>query len=175
MITEQSIVDMVLSKIEPLEPADTILRVLQENDGKRFDKRLVEKIKEAVKLVCPTLYVRESNNLVTQIVWGETVGFCRGSQPRRFTLLIAYKTKSVHIDAAWVKEHNPAYFVARDERNRCRKSDVLHYRGTMALCANKINAFNAAHKELKEIFRVMEYDGFTDMHGLRDLVPAFKD
>ena len=109
-VTYKDIVEMIKGRMEPTEPADTILRVLKENDGKHLDKRFNQKLQHATG--DKSVHIVHQYGMV-DIVWGPH-GDSR-------SIVIAYTDGCPTIDAAKIKENNPAYFDARDSRNAERR------------------------------------------------------
>jgi hypothetical protein len=113
MVTAQMLVDLVKSRMEPTEPADTILKILTENNGKRLDKRIVDKLQLATGQK-----IRDRRQYgMTSLTYG---GYDETGGRQGGCLYLAHQEKNVVIDVEYVKEHNPAYFKARDERNADR-------------------------------------------------------
>ena len=129
MATQQwptrSVRSIIESSIEPLSPQADILAFLFVHDGKRLDKRLLAKLNEAV----PGHNIRTHQIAsMTSLHWGNygraevhQVGEDRGG-----SLLIAYRLTDVRIDAAWVEEHNAAYFSAAVARNEKRAAALAN-------------------------------------------------
>ena len=170
MITSQQIVQIIKDGIEPTEPVDTILRVLRENDGKRFDKRFLAKLQEQV----PDYELRDNRNYgMTQLEYkisGKMIAK-PGMEISTHSLLISYETKNVVIDADKIREKNPAYFEARDERNRQRHNLLADAKDFDAL-ANASNAFAEAKKKLQEelesIQECPDYYAIENLVGLKE-------
>lgn len=147
MITAQQITDLIKSRIEPTEYLDKMLQLLQENEGKRIDLRLIKKLQAAMG----DDSIRNVANFgMTQIVW----------QKAPTGLLCAYAEKNVHVDSAWIKEKNTWAYEARDERNRKRHNDLGRVEAIQEL-ANAANAFKVAKERLS-----IAMDGFEDIHSL---------
>ncbi len=107
--------EIINQAIEPNEPADSILAFLKANDGKRVDKRLIDKI--AAETGDETIRLDKAHGM-TRIEWG---GWRRYGGKEGGQLLLSHSDKNVVVDAAWVEEKNPAEFRARDERNAKRQ------------------------------------------------------
>jgi len=147
MITSEQIVDVIKAAVEPI---DTIFKVLQENNGKRIDKRLIEKLRAATG---DNSIRRRSEYGMTSICWNTISN----------GLICAYDVKNVYVDSAWIKEQNTWAFSARDERNRRRHNNL----GNIEAIDNLVKATNAL-KEAKKAYRTA-LDGFEDYHRLNDL------
>ena len=156
MITEQQIVSTILGSIEPTEPVDTIFRVLQENEGKRLDERLINKIRQATG----DDSVRKSSDFgMARIIWK--------SSPSGF--LCAYAEKNVYIDSSWIKEHNTWAFEARDKRNINRKKDLENLEAIKEL-ADSVNALKVAKVRYE-----LALESFEDSIGLDSMMGGKKN
>jgi phage FluMu gp28-like protein len=149
--------------MEPTEPADTILRVLQENNGKRLDNRFNQKLQDATG--DPHVRIVHQYGMV-DIIWNEG----------HSSIVIAYTDGCPTIDAAKIKENNPAYFDARDKRNAERQElltenpNGTYKYGTLFLrIASTINRFISAEADLRSMLaedqlQIIEYSlkGLTE-------------
>jgi hypothetical protein len=172
MITTEQIRKIIQNNIESNEPADTILRILKENEGKRLDKRVIDKMQAAI----PNWWIRDCREYgMTQIKWavrwdsekhqniptpeGQTEG----------SLLVAHEVKYIYINSEEIKGKNPAYFSARDERNSQRREILEQREGFFQNIVRPMNKFAEAHEELKNLFNSLE--GFPDKYDVEKLVP----
>jgi hypothetical protein len=143
MYSTGAIAQIITARIEPLEPQTSILKFLQEQNGKRLTNPVIAKLRE----VCndETIHLRQAGGM-TSIGWGY-----EQSGQRTGSLLVSYKTKNVVIDAEFVEEKNPAYFSAARERNHRRSLAVKDTKGCAELEAT-IHTLLAAQKKLDEFF-----------------------
>jgi hypothetical protein len=164
-VTTQQLKQLIHDKLEPIEPADTILRILQENDGKRLDKRIIDKIQAA----CPDWQIRDQRRFgMTQIAWGKS----HYPHEEYGSLLIDHHIKCVSVDAAAVYYNNPAYFSARDKRNRQRQEILIQREGFFQNITTTINRFLAAQEDLVKLFDQLEEPGeFPDLYDIKKLIP----
>ncbi len=158
LVTVEDIVNIIKGQIEETEPADTILQVLKENNGKRLDIRFNKKLQDATG--DPSVRIAHQYGMV-QIVWG----------PRSdSTMVVAYTEGCPIINADQVREHNPARFEARDRRNAERRelltenpNGTYKYGFLFLRIASTINKFISAEFELRAMLaedqlQVIEYD-----------------
>jgi hypothetical protein len=135
--TEAEVAKMLADRREPDVPMD-VLRVLKENDGKPLTKRLLVKLPGGEA----SWYI---NHIASMTQLRTTDLYERSRGVNGYSFLLAYQTKNVVIDAAWVVEHNPAYFGAREDRNsardRIKASDIRELTETL-------NGVARARKEL---------------------------
>jgi hypothetical protein len=112
----QTVAEFIRLRIESDEPQTSALAYLKSIDGKRITKVHLAKLNALVPGYEFRLhYVANMTNLE----WG---GYGRASDPDQGgSLLLAYTTVNVVVDAAWVEEHNTAYFSAAVERNKARQ------------------------------------------------------
>ncbi len=92
------------------ETADNILAILQEHNGKRLDKRIIDKI----KLVAPNVYMNKTWSY-TYIEWG---GHRNSGGNKGGELTIADYVKNVIIDIKWIEERNKNYFAGKVNKNK---------------------------------------------------------
>ena len=117
---EQQIRDAI--KIEPSEPQDTILQVLTECDGQALTVRHAQKINDALAKVY-NYDGHWANKVGIRKQYGMTaIAWDRGGDLDEGSLLLCWTEKNVVIEAGTIKERNPAYFSAKDERNALRKT-----------------------------------------------------
>jgi hypothetical protein len=88
--------ELIMSCMESLEPQTSILRFLEGQEGKRLDKRLLEKMQE----------------------WG---GYSESGGGKGGRLLIAHALKDVRVDSNFIHQRNLAYFEAAEARNEKRQ------------------------------------------------------
>jgi len=152
--------EIVAGRIEPLEPQDTILSVLKENDGKRLDKRLIEKLKAATKDDTINLDLRAG---MAHIQWGGYGNNCKGS------LLAQYAVKNLRVDAAWIEENNAAYYRAARERN-ARRAETLKNEDLLTKADVAIEQYIAAREHLETLLKEFPHDHYEleRVAGLRD-------
>ena len=120
---------------------DEVLAILKQHDGKQLTKRLLAKL--------PGGEERWKLSQFATVTRLETRDYGRIDGNAGIHLLIAYQTTNVTIDAAWIEEHNPAYFKGRRERNASR--DAAAGNPDLLSCmANRLNAYAEAKSELDE-------------------------
>lgn len=150
-----SVKDVISAGLEPLEPQTAILAFLEANDGKRLDKRLLEKLNAAV----PGHNIRMHQIAsMTHIEWddyGGRGGPWAGPKPANIpaggSLLMAYRLKNLTVDVAFVKEHNIAYFGAAMARNEKRNAMLADDAACRELEAT-IRQFIEARDKLRAAF-----------------------
>lgn len=129
--------EKINAKLEPDEPYLTILRVFQENAGKRFDKNIIEKLKSATGLH----FWRVDNQLSVQLTQ-------YGANNTR-SFLISYDTKNIKVDPDFFKENNKWCYDARLERNN--KREHLTKTGGLDILEHAIREYNKSRAFLKAI------------------------
>jgi hypothetical protein len=153
---------LIQNSLEPLEPADTILAVLKENEGKRLTKLVIDKLKD--RTGDQTLRISCIASM-TSIEWGPFVG-------RLGSLLMAYQITNVVIDTAFVLEHNVAYYEARDKRNAQRRALLADDPRRWQEIADTINRFQSAyaalHNELTDDSLDVIQSELESLAGVRD-------
>ena len=127
------------SRIESDEP-DEVLAILKKDDGKQLTKRILEKL-PSVGFGASLVSASGQRWRLSQhagMIHLETWDYARSGGSTGIHLLMAYAEKSVTIDAAWVEEHNPAYFKGRRERNAARRAALGNHEAltSMALALN---------------------------------------
>jgi hypothetical protein len=150
MHTAKSVRDFLLSQRESDEP-DAILAILKAHDGKQLTKRLLAKLPGAAPMIEGKDRWRISQ--FATMTHLETRDYSRSGGNTGMHFLMAYATTNVVIDAAWVEEHNPAYFKGRRERNASR--DLVCSQGTLGsampqLMADRLNDYEDAKAKLDE-------------------------
>ena len=134
------------SRIESDEP-DEVLAILKKDDGKQLTKRILEKL-PSVGFGASLVSASGQRWRLSQhagMIHLETWDYARSGGSTGIHLLMAYAEKSVTIDAAWVEEHNPAYFKGRRERNASRRAALGDHAAlrSMALALNKYETAKA--------------------------------
>ncbi len=132
-----------LERMEPAEPQGAILAYLKGREGKTLTKRDLP----ALQAIDPTIRFRKIAGM-TYIEWGSYDG--NRSMREGGSLLIAYTEGACAINAAWVEEHNTAWFSASVARNAERKA-ALDNAAVLRECAAAIDACNAAVKTIKAL------------------------
>ena len=134
------------------EEPEVVLAVLRAEDGKPLTKRLL-----------PKLPGGEERWLIRQVAGMtclEDRDYLHSQGKEGFHFLLAYQLKNVKIDAAWVEEHNAAYFGARRARNERRDAAARD----PALCAGMADAMNAyAAAKVALTDAKARLDEFTDL------------
>lgn len=143
-VTGQQIAQLILSRMEPDEPINSLMAVLRELNGKRLDKRNLAKIEAAVPGVRKVMIAG-----MTELKWG---GDNDGG-----TLLLAHDLGAVPINVDYIIAHNPAYFGARLERN-AKRAVVAADVQWLAELAKAINDFQKAHANLVKYLQRPELD-----------------
>jgi hypothetical protein len=145
---------LVESHIESDLP-DVVLEVLRAEDGKQLTKRILTKLPGGEETWRIT-HVATMTHL-------ETWEYCRSQGARGIHLLIAYETKHVQINAAWIEGRNPAYFEGRRERNQKRRVALANLPALEAV-AGMVNAIREARAKLAEVEGALEE--FTEYGAL---------
>ena len=115
---------------------DEVLAILKQHDGKQLTKRLLAKLPGGEERWKLSQFATKTHT--THL---ESRDYGR--------MLIAYQTTNVTIDAAWIEEHNPAYFKGRRERNALRDKHLNIGGGSVAqLMADRLNAYEDAKEKL---------------------------
>jgi len=98
----------VEDSLQPTELTDTIMRVLEENNGKRFDKRIMDKLKAALP---PLRYFYVTKSLGwTQLHFGDEW------EKTRF-ITISRQNKNVVIDCDFIRKENLGHFQGKHDNN----------------------------------------------------------
>lgn len=143
-ITGQTIRGIIQGRMEASEPADTILQVLERFDGKRVDVRLDRALREATD--DPNLRIVRLYGM-TQIVSGD---YARTNGQAGVCVLLSYQTTNARVDSSWVYDKNPAYYAARDARNKQRLAALYSEDAPERLAAAAM-AYLAARASLREL------------------------
>ena len=133
------------------EEPDAILAILKAHDGKQLTKRLLAKLPGG-----------EDRWLIRQIASMTSLedrDYLHSQGNRGIHLLVAYQLTNVRIDAAWVEEHNAAYFVGRRERNASRLALLNSSPALRQSMADALNGYAAAKAQLDAAKR--QLDGLT--------------
>ena len=136
-ITSALVRALVLARMESDIP-DEILAALKPHDGKPLTVRHLA--------LLPGGAERWMLHKHAGMISIEERDYRRTQGSRGTSLLVAYSEKNVIIDCAFLVEKNPAYFVARVERNAKRQASLANL-GSADL-ANRINAVIQAREEL---------------------------
>lgn len=166
-ILASEIETIIKSKMEPAEPAQTVLRVFQENAGKRFDKRIVDKLKVALKE-----YFGHDNFQCYQSPGNfyETIVIRNDGKEWRFYVC---ENANKKVDPEYLTNQNVCYYEAREERNAKREM-LLKDTEYLQSIADKANAWREAVTALVEVFT--EKDEHTvsgrmpDAHAIEELI-----
>jgi len=130
---------MVVSRVEPSELPDGVLEVFRREHGKQLTKRILAKLPGGDA----TWRISQIANMTSLETWDYT----RSQGRQGIHLLVAYATKNVAIDAAFLELRNPAYYGARRERN-AERTAVLANEGALKDLADRINAVREAREKL---------------------------
>lgn len=136
---------IIKDSMEPLEPARTILRLFQENEGKRYDIRFIKKVEEAIGMDCRIERIAGKTKLAIR------------SEPY-LDFVVAYQTTNVRISTETFKKINIWYLQAAEERN-ARRQSVLDT-DQPEILDKRIKDFVEAREALKHILG--SYDKFED-------------
>ena len=148
--TIKTVRDFLLSQRESDEP-DEVLAVLKVHDGKQLTKRLLAKL--------PGGEERWRLSQFATMTHLETRDYGRSGGNTGIHLLLAYALKNVMIDAAWIEEHNPAYFKGRRERN-AQRDRAAAGGSVLALMVDRLNGYASAKVKLDEAKK--QLDALTD-------------
>ncbi len=165
-ILASEIETIIKSKMEPAEPAATVLRVFQENAGKRFDKRIVDKLKVALKE-----YFGHDNFQCYQSPGYsyETIVIRNNGQEWRFYVC---NNDSKKVDPEFLTKQNACYYEAREERNTKREL-LLKDTEYLQIIAEKANAWREAVTALVDVFEKDEHTvngRMPDAHAIEELI-----
>lgn len=140
-------------RMEPSEPAESILKYFQRNAGKRLDKRFVGKLSA---IVGESISLRQTATM-TYLVWGE--------YPNEQQLLVSYDVKHLSVDPEFLLEHNKWAYSARKKRNEQREifiqNEQLHhelenavaqYRLAKSILDDTMSRVNISTHEVEEYF-----------------------
>ena len=152
------------SRIESDEP-DEVLAILKKDDGKQLTKRILETL-PSVGFGASLVSASGQRWRLSQhagMIHLETWDYARSGGSTGIHLLMAYAEKSVTIDAAWVEEHNPAYFKGRRERNAARRAALGNHEAltSMALALNKSETAKAILETAKSVLDECTQGGFA--------------
>lgn len=138
-MTADEVREMVSAHVESSELPDGVLEVFKREQGKQLTKRILAKLPggEAV------WHIKQVASMTSLETWEYT----RSQGNRGVHLLVAYETKNVSIDAAFLEERNPAYYGARRERN-AERATVLANEPSLVNLAERINAVREAREKL---------------------------
>lgn len=141
---------IIRDSIEKTEPADSILLILKEYEGKKFNRGIIKKI--IARINDNTITFNPSYGM-NHIEWGEyryNHGRTGGS------ILIGYGDNLPIIDTKWIYEHNGAYYSARDKRN-IQRNKILNNDDMLSSFVNDVNTFilckNVWERRKEEWFR----------------------
>jgi len=138
------VIDLIRSRIEASEPQDTILAYLRTIDGKKINRRHVDKLRE----LTGDDELRLSRRFgMTSIQWG---GYGRTGGTQGGDMLLAHSDKNVVVDVERILEHNQAYFGAKDKRNE-KRQQALSQPEKCADLDTAIAEFQAAEAKLKAL------------------------
>jgi hypothetical protein len=138
---EQQLRDILTKGMEPTEPADTILKVLREHNGRLLTTRIEPILQKATGDMEIRLRRRYNMTLIEWGGYGQSGGHHGGA-------LICYNSESAFvIDAADIEERNPAHFSARHERN-ARRARMLASPSLMSQMARMCHRVEVAVSEL---------------------------
>jgi len=148
--------DFVLAHRESDEP-DAVLAILKAHDGKQLTKRLLAKLPGDTNLSGKPNSGEDRWRIrqVASMTSLEDRAYWSTQGNGGIHLLIAYQLTNVMIDAAWIEEHNPAYFKGRRERNASRDK-IVNSSSMLALMADTLNAYAAAKAKLDEARNQLE-------------------
>lgn len=138
-VTAEQIRALVASRVES-DAGDAVLEIFKRNQGKPLTKRLLAKLPGGEDVWCIT-----HSAGMTHI---ETREYRRSQGHRGMSLLAAYDTKNVVMDARFLEDRNPAYFSARRERNEKRAAITMT--GCEAV-ADAVNRVIEARERLREV------------------------
>ena len=137
--------------MEPTIPPDTILAQAMMHKGKPLTKRHVD----AMNASAPGYGFRIDKIAgMTSIVWGDWAR-SNGTGPGG-SVLIAYQIAGAILDPVWVREHNAAYYDARDTRNNQRRAlladddEAMHLGRLVDSAREAAQAFRVAYSLIKQ-------------------------
>jgi hypothetical protein len=128
-VTVETVRSILTTRMES-EVVDEILAILKTMDGKPLTKRILPKLPGDEERWCIT----QSAGMTSL----EEKSYRRTSGNTGVSLLMAYATANVVIDAKFVEERNPAWFEGRRERNAERRR-ALEMPAVLALAESLLN------------------------------------
>ena len=163
-ITADQIREHIRSRMEDADTPRIIVEVLRQFEGKRLDKRVIDKMIErgVDRPVLRKQTTRAPYRLV-HIIWGD-YGVGNGGY-----LYVSHQNSGhVTIVTDDIIEHNPSYFDARVERNNKRQR-IIDDPDALEMLATAMNNFAAAKQNLQNILAI---DGTFDFdrYSLAELV-----
>lgn len=145
MITIENVKQVIANAIEEREPQNKILEALRAFDGKRLDKRVEEKL----RAICNDDSIRIIKRYsTTEIEWG---GYSYNRGNTGGLLVVAYQLKNVVIDVDYIKQKNPAYFDALDQRN-AQRQELLAQPDKLEYMATTMQAYLDARDNLQRMW-----------------------
>ena len=155
-ITTETVRETLKARMESEVP-EAVLEVLKAENGKLLTKRLLAKL--------PGGEAEWRIRAEAGMAHLETWTYCRSGGKTGICLLLDYCMKNVIIHAAWVEEHNAAYFAARRVRNTEREA-ALRNQLACGLLAEKLNRVAKAREELaKAEVELHELTGYGKAFG----------
>jgi hypothetical protein len=118
-ITTSLIVALLQARMES-DVADDVLAVLKLHEGKLLTVRILP--------LLPGGTERWRISHTSSMTKLEEREYTRSSGGRGTSLLLAYATKNVTIDTAFIVDRNPADFAGRIERNKNRRAAITFLR-----------------------------------------------
>lgn len=155
MVTKEQVRSVIESGIEDTNFTYGLLDFLQEFNGKRFDKRVVDKL----KAVYDRVYLEKTSYGGTYLKIGD------------YSFIVSHANVNVVVDVAFIEEKNFCYFGAAIARNEKREKSLKNDINLEAM-ANTINAINnniAAFRDMTScsgLFGESRYD-------VRELIEDF--
>lgn len=141
------VAEIIQAHIEPTEPQGQILAFFKANEGKRLDKRFMDKLKAHLgRQDVRYDYIAG----MTNIVWGNRADMT--SKAPSGSLLVGYASEgSLVSDAAKLEDRNIAYFGAAVSRNEARQRSLADVAGQEEILA-LAEQLRTVKARLKEIF-----------------------
>lgn len=158
---------LLLSRMEPLEPAATIAQYIKDHDGKKLTQRDIDKLNQLLGIK-PQLDKPDPRELrlrkefgTTNIVeygvksgWsgvGPGYSYTKGHTGHSF--LIAYGIVGVTMDHAFFLNHNTCYLAAAVDRNKAREqalANIQPMEEALAEYGDLLNRLIACHKGISD-------------------------
>lgn len=138
--TPEELARVVESKLEDTDTPAAILAILKTKEGKKLDKRVIDKLNAEL----PGLNIRKGLVAsMTKIIYGD---YYQTDGAKGGNLLIGYDSDT--IDTNWILEKNPAYFRAALQRNSERRAFLADPLSHQMIC-QELEKIEALQREIQ--------------------------
>jgi len=165
-ISAEDIKQLISQRIESDLP-DKILAILQENNGKKFTKLILDKLPGG-----RDVWSIGHSGHMTKLF---SLRYAKSQGETGYNFVIAHTTVNVIIDCNFIVEKNCCYFSDRKERNAKRLA-CLNDQNSCLKMAELINHIKDTESRINELYNMFEhlagYDGMfsADRYELKKLV-----